>query len=257
MPKIFEVNTANEYWRSDGALVHFDPTTGAELAIPPEVRIYALAGCQHGPGMPLLTNRSILNPEQHAANPLSMLNYTSVMRAALVNIEAWVCEGIEPPPSALPNSSNGTSAEAGDVLRTIAAIAGATAADQALMRTAPAIVSAVDGDGNETAGIRLPEVAVPAATYIGWNVRHPETGGVGQMADMVGSTIPFARTAAERAATGDLRPSLEERYESREAYVELARRAAASLAAERWLLPDDMDRAVGFAARLYDQVAKR
>ena len=185
-------------------LSKFDPTTGAELAIPPEVRIYALAGCQHGPGMPLLTNRSILNPEQHAANPLSMLNYTSVMRAALVNIEAWVCEGIEPPPSALPNSSNGTSAEAGDVLRTIAAVAGATAADQALMRTAPAIVSAVDGDGNETAGIRLPEVAVPAATYIGWNVRHPETGGVGQMADMVGSTIPFARTAADRAATGDL-----------------------------------------------------
>ena len=77
-------------------------------------------------------------------------------------------------------------------------------------------VSAVDDDGNEIAGIRLPPIAVPLGTYTGWNVYRAQPQ---ELADRDGSLIPFARTRAERVATGDPRPSLEERYGDRTAYV--------------------------------------
>ena len=99
-------------------------------------------------------------------------------------------------------------------------------------------VCAVDADGNEIAGIRLPPVAVPLGTYTGWNVYRAQPC---ELCDRDGSLIPFARTRSERKAAGDPRPSLEERYGSREAYVEKVRAAAAALVAERLLLPSDAD----------------
>jgi hypothetical protein len=98
------------------------------------------------------------------------------------------------------------------------------------------LVSAVDADGNEVAGIRLPPVAVPLATFTGWNVfrdLHEE------LADRDGSRVPFARTKAERQAGGDERPSLEERYASRDDYVARVKACADKLVAERLLLPAD------------------
>jgi hypothetical protein len=59
-----------------------------------------------------------------------------------------------------------------------------------------------------------------------------------------GSFIAFARTRAEREASGDPRPSLDERYGSRDAAVKAA---ADSLVAERVLLQDDADRFVAAA----------
>ena len=97
-------------------------------------------------------------------------------------------------------------------------------------------VSAVDADGNEVAGIRLPAIAVPLGTYTGWNVYRAQPG---ELADRDGSLIPFARTRREREAAGDPRLSLEERYGSREAYVARIEAAAAALVADRLLLPSD------------------
>ena len=97
-------------------------------------------------------------------------------------------------------------------------------------------VSAVDGDGNEVAGIRLPPIAVPLATYTGWNVYKAAPG---ELCDRDGSYIPFAKTKAEREASGDPRPSIEERYGSRAAYVAKVKAAADALVAERLLLPAD------------------
>ena len=84
-------------------------------------------------------------------------------------------------------------------------------------------VAAVDGDGNETSGIRLPPIAVPLATYTGWNLyaRLPS-----ELCDRDGSYIPFAKTKAERDAANDPRPSIEERYGSRADYVAKVRAAA-------------------------------
>jgi Alpha/beta hydrolase domain len=99
-------------------------------------------------------------------------------------------------------------------------------------------VCAVDADGNEIAGIRLPPIAVPLGTYTGWNCYRAQPC---ELCDRDGSLIPFARTRREREAAGDPRPSLEERYGSRETYIATVRAAAAALVAQRLLLPSDAD----------------
>ena len=119
------------------------------------------------------------------------------------------------------------------------------------------LVSAVDEDGNEVAGITLPEVRVPVATHTGWTLRHPDIGGAEQLLVFAGGTIPFARTRREREAAGDPRPSLEERYASREAYLASVRRAALDLVAERHMLEEDVELSVTFAARAWDWLAGR
>jgi len=114
------------------------------------------------------------------------------------------------------------------------------------------LVSAVDADGNEVGGIALPEVAVPLGTHTGWTLRHPSIGGEAQRLVFAGATIPFARTRREREASGDPRPSIEERYRSRDDYLERVRRAAAALASERYLLDGDIELTVALAARAWD-----
>jgi hypothetical protein len=105
--------------------------------------------------------------------------------------------------------------------------------DGALYET---FVSAVDADGNEVAGILLPPIAVPLGTHTGWNVYRAQPL---ELADRDGSLIPFARDRAEREAADDIRPSLAERYGSRDAYVAKVEAAAAELVHERLLLPED------------------
>ena len=94
-----------------------------------------------------------------------------------------------------------------------------------------ALVPAVDADGNDRAGVRMPEIAVPLATQTGWNPRDPKTGAPDALAGVVGSYIPFARTKAAREASGDPRLSIEERYADRAAY--LGRVTEAALALQR------------------------
>src|SRR5262249_13870100 len=93
------------------------------------------------------------------------------------------------------------------------------------------LVPAVDGDGNELAGVRAPMVAAPLATYTGWNLR-ARGFGHGAMHEFTGSTIPFPETAEERTATGDPRLSILERYPSRAAYESALARAAEQLVQE-------------------------
>ena len=91
-------------------------------------------------------------------------------------------------------------------------------------------------DGNEVAGLRLPDLVAPLATHTGWNVYQAAPS---ELCDRDGSYVPFARTKAEREAAGDPRPSLEERYGSRAAYVAKIKAAADALVGERLLLPAD------------------
>jgi hypothetical protein len=107
----------------------------------------------------------------------------------------------------------------------------------------PVLVPAVDADGNETAGIRLPHLAVPVGTYTGWNVRARGLSP-GALADLQGSYLPFPETRAERAATGDPRPSIEERYADADAYVLATADAVKGLVVEGFLLEEDAERFV-------------
>jgi Alpha/beta hydrolase domain len=116
------------------------------------------------------------------------------------------------------------------------------------------LVPRVDADGNEVGGVPVVLNDAPLGTYLGWNVTGPggpapapATGITprpfhqGQICNYVGGMIPFAKTQAERLATGDPRLSLEERYGNHAGYVAAVRTAAARAVASGFLLQADAD----------------
>jgi hypothetical protein len=113
-------------------------------------------------------------------------------------------------------------------------------------QTLPELVPSVDADGNEIAGVRSVLLEAPLGTYTGWN---PTGAGFfkGQIQSQIGGYIPFAKTKAERTASGDPRLSLEERYGTHDSYVARVRAAAERLVKERFLLADDADRLIAQA----------
>jgi hypothetical protein len=101
-------------------------------------------------------------------------------------------------------------------------------------------VPKTDADGNDIAGIRMPDVAVPVGTYTGWALRAQPTDG-NDGCDGAGQFIEFAKTKVEREMKNDPRPSLEERYASHDDYVTKVKAAADALKADRLLLDTDAD----------------
>jgi hypothetical protein len=188
------------------------------------------------------------------------------LRALLIALDGWVRHGSAPPASRHPRFADRTLVRAQDVafpaipgVQSPRAVAPAHRASNALLPSnggegavQPLLVSQVDDDGNELAGIRLPEVAVPLATYTGWNFRNPEIGGTSRLIGNTGSYIPFARTRAEREARQDPRLSIEERHPSRAMYLERVRAATEALVRGRFLLAGDVDAAVSRAADHWD-----
>ena len=110
----------------------------------------------------------------------------------------------------------------------------------------PVFVPRTDDDGNDIAGIRLPEIAVPLATYTGWALRAAAFAG-DDLCDMAGQKIDFQQTKADRLAVGDPRLSIEERYPTHNKYVREVTRAANRLYRQRLLLDEDVRRYIGEA----------
>jgi hypothetical protein len=96
------------------------------------------------------------------------------------------------------------------------------------------------------AGIRLPDVSVPLATYMGWNLGS-KGFAEGSLCSVIGSTIPFPVTRSDRQKSADPRLSIEERYANHEAYVKQVEGAAKRLVEKRLLLEDDVGLYVGLA----------
>jgi len=274
-PKTFFVNTAWEYWRGDAALVHIDHDLAVDAADVDDVRAYLLAGIDHIGSAPLL------KAAMAVANTINELDAALPTRALFEHLQAWATNGVEPPASEVPRLAQGTAVERGQVLARVASIptmhlpqldvihsehlvdlgpdvdSGVGRWPLVLGARLPAWVSSVDDDGNEVAGIRVPELAAPIATYTGWNPRRPVAGLPDVLYEFVGSCIPFARTPEERTAHADPRPSLAERYPSRDDYVETAAAAADDLVARGFLLPGDRDAAVRRAVASYDAAIRR
>jgi hypothetical protein len=118
----------------------------------------------------------------------------------------------------------------------------------------PILVPQVDRDGNETSGLRLPEQSVPLGTYTGWNLRNASIGAPDIMYTQVGSFIPFARTKAEREKSGDPRLSLEERYGTKEAFLQKVEQAAQPLVRDRLLLASDVPKVTARASAQWDSL---
>jgi hypothetical protein len=270
VPKVVEINTSSEYWRTDCSLIHSDPSGERHLEPPPDVRMYLLAGTQHSAGTLPMTLETPYGAR--TANPMNVVNYTPLVRAALENLRLWIEDAVEPPPNAVPRTEDGTAALREDVLRLFSSVPGASLPRAELLPTLrqikpgpeasegilalpvslgepyPSYVSRVDRDLNEVAGIRLPDLTVPVASHTGWNPRDPETGGGGQNVDMMGSTIVLPRVGS----IDDPRRPATARYRDRDDYVALVRAAAESLVGQRHLLDEDVELVVGAAAERYD-----
>jgi hypothetical protein len=182
------------------------------------------------------------------------------IRALLVALDEWVVSGKEPPPSRVPTLAAGTLVEpdktgfpavpGAAIVRTTNQVAPPSdwvkpAPSEKTYRT---LVSKVDADGNEAAGVRLPDIAVPLATYTGWNEYKPPYPA-GEIADRDGSCLPLALDKAAREASGDPRPSIAERYKDGADYVAKVQAVVTALMADRLLLAEDAERYLDRARR--------
>ena len=279
MPKIMFTNTSAEYWRGDAALIH----TNLESLQDSEeysdsVRKYHFTGTQHGIG--------IFPPEEVRPNdgvrgqlPFNSVDYSPLQRAALDNLHRWVTEGKAPPPSRHPSLDQGTAVESTSLLDQLNTLPGVTAPNPPLRikrldhgpethlgRTVtlpaiedveyPALVSNIDEDCNEVAGVSLPDITVPLATYTGWNLRHSDIGNTGLVIGLTGGlagwTLPFGQTHRDRTAANDPRRSIEERYRTKDIYLEKVLDAAEELVKEGYLLEEDIDWVMERSSIKYD-----
>lgn len=242
-PKVFCTNTPVEYWSSDAALVHTAQDGSSDLPLANNVRVYFLAGMQHTPARfppGKTTGQQLDNP----------LDYIWVLRALLLGMHRWVNDGTAPPPSAYPMLQDGTLVKVNAIA--FPAIPGVALPARASAE--PRLVPAIDEDGNERAGIRMPDVAMPVATYTGWNLRDPSSGAPHEFAPLVGSWIPFPATKTARESTRDPRRSVAERYESRDAYLARAEQVTDALVLRKYILIDDVPRILQRTSDTWDLI---
>jgi hypothetical protein len=277
VPRIFFTNSSTEYWRGDASLIHTDAEGTRDVAPAASSRLYHFAGTQHSAGTLPLTDT---NPVDGARGQqaLNSVDYNPLLRNALVRMDRWVSGQEDPPPSRYPRLADGTAVAPEQPRGAFAAIPGVgfpahppqvirldfgpDAANGVATILPPVegaayrhFVPAVDSDGNEVSGIRLPDLTVPLATYAGWNLRHPQMGAPDRLMSLMGATIPFPATREEHAAKGDPRRSIEERYPSKAGYLEQVRHEAQSLVDEGYLLAEDLELVVDQASRRYALLA--
>jgi len=265
-PLVFHTQTSTEYWQKRGCLAHTDGK-GNDLRLPENVRIYVIASAQHNSPFGSEPGK---DDTQFLVNPLPA---GDVLRALMVAMDLWATNGIAPPPSQYPTIAAGnlvTTNQQATGFPKIPSVRYAGLYNRQLfldygknilrgkMDIHPPkqianggykiLVPKVDSDGNDLAGVRLPAVQVPIGTYTGWNLR-PRGLAEGELAGLLGSYIPFAKTKAQRKKTGAPRLSLEERYQDKAHYIEQISRAARSLVDERFLLPEDAERLIAEAAK--------
>jgi hypothetical protein len=260
-PKIFYTNSSGEYWGGGraAALTHTTLDGRQDAMLPDNVRVYLFAGTQHVPGGYLASQ----GEGQQQPNPN---DYAWGHRALLVAMERWVRSGIMPPPSRHPLLADHTLVTRDDIdfpaipgVRSPRAIPGGYRADldgPPASHPLPMLVPQVDGDGNELAGIQQPDLAVPLATYTGWNFRSPKIGQPTELLPLTGSYIPFSVTRAAREAAADPRFSIEERYGDRARYQALVSDRADNLVRDGYLLSEDVATVVERALARWDDVTR-
>jgi len=257
IPKIFFSNTSYEYWGRAAALIHVSADGEHDAAISPHVRIYQFTGLQHFPGPfpPERGNGDLLGQEPESPLPIKYF-----WRAMIANMDAWVRSGTPPPESSYPRIDNGSLVPLGKYA--LPAIPGLNRPHEAneayrldfgadfragilsmqppkVGKPFPVLVPQVDADGNELAGVHLPEISVPLATYTSWNLRDPSIGAADQRVAFEDSEIAFPKTAAEREKAGDPRRAVAERYATREIYLTKYASALDELVKQCWILPED------------------
>ena len=263
-PLAVEIYSANEYWVKAASLLHTDPAGTKDLPDSPFTRNYFISSHQHGTG-----DAAARGSCQQFLNPLDS---APVQRALFIALDEWSTKGTPPPPSQVPKLSDGTLVsplphsgvgfprvpgvtynglkttrylfdygsgfyETGIPTINPPVVTAPYQDNPANGKIYPSFVPKTDSDGNDIAGVRLPDVTVPLATYTGWALRAGAAAGDG--CEGSGQYIPFPKTRADRLATGDPRLSIEERYPSASAYADAVKQAIEDLVAKRLMLRED------------------
>ncbi len=271
-PKIVETFGSAEFYNLRASPDLVGTRADRDIPLPVNVRRYYFPGVSHGGGP------GGFDPDPPpqaccglAPNPNPSRETLRALQAALVD---WVVKGALPPPSQYPRLDRGELASPTQAALGFPAIPGVPLPDGILTplyeysfgtqfryndlsgiitiqpppirQILPTVVPRVDADGNETAGVASVLHQAPLGTYTGWNT---VASGFykGRIRTNTGAYIPFAKTKAERLASGDPRPSLAERYGTHEKYVAQVRAAAERLVRGRFLLQDDADRLIAQA----------
>lgn len=264
-PKVIEAFGSSEFWglRMSPDLIGTDAK--ADIPLPENVRRYYYPGTTHGGGRGGFHVEARANPAGRCAlpdNPNPEADTTRALTRALVE---WVTTGTPPPESRYPLLARGDLVPATweaiglpkipglrfneNILNPVlqydfgpsfsrADLSGVAHLPPRIIGVIPTYVPRVDADGNETAGVASVLYQAPLGTYLGWNVIR---SGIlaGQGCGYTGGYIPFAKTKAERAAAGDPRLSVEERYGTQEGYVCTVQAAVDRAVRQRFLLDDD------------------
>jgi len=268
-PLIMEIEGGADFFFVKGSLGIAGTTGRDDIPLPSNVRRYYMASTNHTGGV---DNFNLDQPPvagcMLSSNPLP---WFETERALFAGITEWINKGTLPPPSAYPRVTDGTLVPATAAAIGWPVIPGVPAPDGVMnsvldydfgprfnyndhsgvidnvpppvKQIIPTLAAKVDADGNEVAGVRALLLQVPLGTYTGWN---PIASGVlkGQECQLQASSIPFAKTKAERIAKGDPRPSLEERYGNLLNYYSRAVQAANKLVDQHLMLPEDADREI-------------
>jgi hypothetical protein len=268
-PRIIHTDSSNEYWQFRASLLGTDAAGRVDVADPPNVRRYLLAGAQHNWFKGDAPNHGIADRQ---CEQLTNATHTGViLRALISDLEQWVRVDRAPPQSRVPRIADRTLVAPEEVR--LPAIPGLTFAalyngsgerdfgpraknnagviDKLLpdiLSTHRILVPQVDAAGNDVGGIRHPFVAVPVATLLGWNTRRAEFGG-DDLCDLLGSTIPLPATRAAAKAANDPRPSVADLYQDHDDYVTKVAQAARALEKARLMLPDDVELIIREAAQ--------
>ena len=264
-PLIFHTQTSTEYWQRRGSLVHTD-TQGNDLPPPENVRVYLWASAQHV-GNPLQDQPT----KGICQQPGNVLQTSMLFRAMLDSMNEWATFGTLPPESQIPTKADKTLVEMRTWRAQFPDIPGISVprapnplplydygshASEGLLENLPPLkkdetgyavfVPSVNDDGNEIAGVRVPMLAAPLATYTGWNLRIKHFGE-GAMHEFSGSTIEFPITDSIQHATNDPRLSIQKRYGNLQEYISTIEEAALGLIERRFMLEEDLERVLDLA----------
>ncbi len=270
IPKIFYTFSSTEYWARAGSLTHTSDDGRRDAPLAATSRLYFLAGTPHSFGVLPLARPARF---QHFTN---FAEQRWVTRALLLDLDAWMRNESEPPPSQYPSISRAELVPFEDVRFPAAPSFPFTrympqvwrmdygpgyTTTKVITREPPqlgapyrVLVPQVNADGNDLSGIRLPEVAVPLGTYTGWNVTIPQLSDLRYLAGLVGGFEPFPLTREQREKSGDARLSIGERYASRQDYLDRVKQAADDLVRQRFLRGEDVRAVVLRAEEMWNAV---
>jgi hypothetical protein len=257
--KVFYVDGGYEYWGRAASLTHTTPDGRSDVGFLPTERRYVISSAQHSSPSPwpLADNGRVAGTAAYRGDPLDQ---RLALRALMSSLIDWVVDGTAPPPSVYPKLATGDLVGASDlVVPKIPNLPVARVPHQPyhldfgprwnkgiidleppkVGAPFPVFVSRVDSIGNELGGIRSVEILVPLATYYPWQLRTGFPGGADRLVSFRGTFVPLPRTDAERAASGDPRPSITALYGDRAGFLRHVDDAISSLIGRRLMLPAD------------------